>query len=167
MVRNFPRAMTRMTIGRRLVWPCVVALSCATNVFASTPTSSTAPREPSAPVAPATQAERHESGEGGEGMVEGDVAAGSTPFLVDPAGPSAGCVIDAYAQCLGLDRGGCETLTRTAAEAANAEIAAEAAKVSPERAASPFFEGVAIGIFVRHMERLSDGRFLDCAPKAR
>lgn len=145
-------------IGRR-AWRVGVAvgLLAATTALASAQTAPHDATAPAGPVEPAAQ------DAGGERVVD----AVSTPFLVDAAGPSAGCAIAAYAQCLGVDRAGCEQLTQAAADAANVEIEAEAAKVSPERAASPFFEGVAIGIFVRHMERLTDGRFLDCAPRAR
>ena len=47
------------------------------------------------------------------------------------------------------------------------EIEIDAAKRSAEERDGPFFEGFAIGIFLRHMDRQMDGRFIQCMHKAK
>jgi hypothetical protein len=89
------------------------------------------------------------------------------PYLIDGSGPVARCAIAAYRKCLKLDQGECEAATRSATDKANAEIEGEAAKVSSEDAESAFFQGMAMGTFIRHMQQETGGRFFGCMDKAR
>lgn len=89
------------------------------------------------------------------------------PYLVDPSGPVAACAIAPYRSCLTFSMETCEAATRAAVDTANVEIEAEAAKAQPGDIDGPFFEGLATGIFIRHMQRETQGRFFDCMGKAR
>jgi hypothetical protein len=89
------------------------------------------------------------------------------PYLVDASGPIAACAIAPYRSCLTLAVDACEAATRAAVDTANVEIEAEAAKAQPGDTDGPFFEGLATGIFIRHMQRETQGRFFDCMGKAR
>jgi hypothetical protein len=132
-------------------WPVLAGALAAASALAQDAVPSTA----SAPVpAPGTFAEVADT------VVE-------KPYLVDPSGPVAACVIVPYRSCLTLSVDACETATRAAVDTANIEIEAEAAKAQPGDIDGPFFEGLATGIFIRHMQRETQGRFFDCMGKAR
>lgn len=139
----------------RCIVPVLAGCLAATVAFAQT-----APVDPPAPPVPAQA----------EVPVQADTPASADDeksYLIDPSGPIARCAIKPYLRCLKRDQAECETATRTAADLANAEIEIDAAKRSAEERDGPFFEGLAIGIFLRHMDRQMDGRFIQCMHKAK
>ena len=136
---------------KHIWWPVLAGALAAASALAQDAT----PAAASVPVAtPSASAEVADS------VVE-------KPYLVDPSGPVAACAIAHYRSCLALTPDACETATRAAVDTANIEIEAEAAKAQPGDIDGPFFEGLATGIFIRHMQRETQGRFFDCMGKAR
>ncbi len=145
----------------RCIVPAFAGCLVAATVFAQT-----APNDPPAPHQPVL-AETPVQSEASARTETPAPAEDEKSYLIDPSGPIAGCAIKPYLRCLKRDQAQCETATRTAAEQANAEIEIDAAKRSAEERDSPFFEGVAIGIFLRHMDRQMDGRFIECMHEAK
>ncbi|MFZ5637618.1 MAG: hypothetical protein ACOY82_13645 [Pseudomonadota bacterium] len=139
----------------RIAATTLVAWFAAAGVSAQAAPAQTAPVEPTTTEASPEQAPAPASDEDDK------------PYLIDPSGPIARCAIKPYQRCLKLDQAECETATREAAVLANAEIEVDAAKRSEEERSGPFFEGMAMGIFLRHMNRQTKGRFLGCMSKAR
>jgi hypothetical protein len=81
---------------------------------------------------------------------------------IDKAAAVAQCARAPYRKCLKLDTGACEAATATAVDKANAEIDALAAKRTPEQIETAFFKGMVIGVYIRHMEVETGGRFFAC-----
>jgi hypothetical protein len=139
----------------RIAATTLVAWLAAAGASAQTAPPQTAPVDPPATEAVSAQTTAPASDED------------EKPYLIDPSGPIARCAIKPYQRCLKLDQAECETATREAARLANVEIESEAAKRSEEARSGPFFEGFAMGIFLRHMNQQTKGRFIGCMSKAR
>lgn len=135
---------------RRGVWLLFVA-SWACAVGAQTPT---APHAVAPPVVagservPLSDTDEPAPGEKREG--------------IDRAAAIAQCARPEYRGCLALDVGGCEAVTAVAVDKANAEVEALAAKRTEEQIQSPFFQGMVLGVYIRHMDAGTDGRFMAC-----
>lgn len=81
---------------------------------------------------------------------------------IDRAAALAQCAHPEYRGCLALDVAGCEAVTAVAVDKANAEVEALAAKRTEEQIQSPFFQGMVLGVYIRHMDAGTDGRFMAC-----
>lgn len=84
---------------------------------------------------------------------------------IDKAAAIAQCARPEYRGCLALDVAGCEAVTAIAVDKANAEVEALAAKRTEAQIQSPFFQGMVLGVYIRHMDAGTDGRFMACMQK--
>lgn len=115
------------------------------------------PTEPSAVTPPVVA--------GSEGEPQSDTdepAPGEKREGIDRAAAIAQCARPAYRGCLALDVAACEAVTAVAVDKANAEVEALAAKRTEEQIQSPFFQGMVLGVYIRHMDAGTDGRFMAC-----
>jgi hypothetical protein len=103
---------------------------------------------------------------GSEGESEQDAAdepgPGEKREGIDRAAALAQCARPEYRGCLALDVAGCEAVTAVAVDKANAEVEALAAKRTEEQIQTPFFQGMVLGVYIRHMDAGTDGRFMAC-----
>lgn len=115
------------------------------------------------PMAPHAATPPVVAGSEGESPSETDEPApGEKREGIDKAAAIAQCARPEYRGCLALDVAGCEAVTAVAVDKANAEVDALAAKRTEEEIQSPFFQGMALGVYIRHMDAGTNGRFMAC-----
>ncbi len=144
-----------MNVRRRLwlmffvLWTVAVRAQGPTAPSVATPpVAATAGTEPASEVGSEPEPDAPAPGEKREG--------------IDRAAALAQCARPEYRGCLALDVAGCEAVTAVAVDKANAEVEALAAKRTEEQIQSPFFQGMVLGVYIRHMDAGTDGRFMAC-----
>lgn len=131
------------------LWAAAVRAQVPTAPSAATPpVAATAGSDPASEVGSEPEPDAPAPGEKREG--------------IDRAAALAQCARPEYRGCLALDVAGCEAVTAVAVDKANAEVEALAAKRTEEQIQSPFFQGMVLGVYIRHMDAGTDGRFMAC-----
>lgn len=115
------------------------------------------PTEPSVSMPPVVAGSEGESEPDTDEPTPGEKREG-----IDRAAAIAQCARPEYRGCLALDVAACEAVTAVAVDKANAEVEALAAKRTEEQIQSPFFQGMVLGVYIRHMDAGTDGRFMAC-----